>query len=216
MDELSHNPHFKALIVTGSGNKSFVAGADIGEFVSITPEQGRAISIRGNRVFSAIESFNRPVIMAINGYALGGGLELALAGHIRIASENAVLGLPEVGLGIFPGYGGTQRLPALVGKAKAMELIFTADRITAAEALALGLVNYVVNAEKLMEKCMEMVVKIKKNSTKSIALSIEAINAWTHFNGIETEINQFEKCFQGDMSDFKTRVNHFLVGKKSF
>ena len=210
-----HQQDIQVVIVKGSGDKAFVAGADISEFVTVDGKIARKISEDGNRVFAKIEQFKVPVIMAINGYALGGGLELALAGHLRIASENAVLGLPEVSLGLFPGYGGTQRLPSLVGKAKAMELIFTAERISAQEAVRIGLVNSVVTLENLMPTCLTLAEKIKKNSTKAISCSIKAILASGSEVGFNTEITQFEKCFEGDISDFQQRVQQFLQRTKA-
>src|SRR5947209_13726734 len=151
-----HDDAVKAVIVTGGGEKAFVAGADIGELAQKTPTTGKETSERGQFVLSFIERFPKPVIAAINGFALGGGCELALACHIRIASEKAQLGLPEVTLGIIPGYGGTHRMARLLGKGKALELICTGDRIPAAEAERIGLVNKVVAPEELMNVAMEM------------------------------------------------------------
>jgi len=168
-----------AVIVTGGGEKAFVAGADIAELATMTPITGKEVSAKGQEVFSAIERFPKPVIAAINGFALGGGCELALACHIRIASENALIGLPEVTLGIIPGYGGTQRLPRLVGKGKAFELVCTGDAIAAAEAERIGLVNKVVPAGQLITAAEEMARKIASRSPVAVRAAIEAVNRGT-------------------------------------
>jgi len=165
----------KAVIVTGGGEKAFVAGADINELALITPITGKEVAENGQRVFRDIETFPKPVIAAINGFALGGGCELALACHIRIASENAQLGLPEVTLGIIPGYGGTQRMARLLGKGKALELICTGDRIGAAEAERIGLVNRVVPADQLMAVAEELARKIASRGPLAVRAAIEAV-----------------------------------------
>lgn len=165
----------KAVILTGGGEKAFVAGADINELAQMTPITGKATSESGQKVFRAIERFPKPVIAAVNGFALGGGCELALACHIRIASENAKLGLPEVTLGIIPGYGGTQRMARLLGKGKALELILTGDRIGAEEADRIGLVNKVVPADQLMATAEEMARKIASRGPLAVRAAIEAV-----------------------------------------
>ncbi len=165
----------RSVIITGSGEKAFVAGADIKELAEMTPITGKATAERGQRVFRAIEKFPKPVIAAINGFALGGGCELALACHIRIASEKAQMGLPEVTLGIIPGYGGTQRMARLLGKGKALELILTGDRIGAAEAERIGLVNKVVPADQLMTVAEEMARTIAKRGPLAVSAAIEAV-----------------------------------------
>jgi enoyl-CoA hydratase len=165
----------KGVIVTGGGEKAFVAGADINELAQMTPITGKAVAEKGQRVFRAIEKYPKPVIAAINGFALGGGCELALACHIRIASEKAQLGLPEVTLGIIPGYGGTQRMARLLGKGKALELILTGDRIGAAEAERIGLVNKVVPADQLMTVAEEMARTIAKRGPIAVRCAIEAV-----------------------------------------
>ena len=165
----------RCVILTGGGEKAFVAGADINELATMTPISGKAVAERGQAIFSAIERFPKPVIAAINGFALGGGCELALACHIRIASEKAQLGLPEVSLGIIPGYGGTQRMARLLGKGKALELILTGDRIGAAEAERIGLVNKVVPAEQLMTAAEEMGRKIASRGPLAVRAAIEAV-----------------------------------------
>jgi enoyl-CoA hydratase len=165
----------RAVIVTGGGEKAFVAGADINELAQCTPISGRETSERGQSIFSFIERFPKPVIAAINGFALGGGCELALACHIRIASEKAQIGLPEVTLGIIPGYGGTQRMARLVGKAKALELVCSGDRIPAAEAERLGLVNRVVPPDQLLPAAEELAKKIISRGPVAVRAAIEAI-----------------------------------------
>ncbi|HEX6083773.1 MAG TPA: enoyl-CoA hydratase-related protein [Thermoanaerobaculia bacterium] len=165
----------KAVILTGGGEKAFVAGADIRELAEMTPVTGKEIAQKGQRVFRNIERFPKPVIAAVNGFALGGGCELALACHIRIASDRAQLGLPEVTLGIIPGYGGTQRMARLLGKGKALELILTGDRIGAEEALRIGLVNKVVPADELMTAAEEMAGTIAKRGPLAVRAAIEAV-----------------------------------------
>ncbi len=203
------------IILTGSGDKSFVAGADIKEFADFTIAQGGALALTGQQtLFSFIEQLETPVIAAINGFALGGGLELAMASHIRVASSNARMGLPEVSLGVIPGYGGTQRLAQLVGKGKANEMVFTAGMIKADEALSWGLVNHVVAQEQLLEKAAEIAHKILANSSTAIAAAIRSINAGFEdgVNGYETEIEEFGKCF--GTSDFKEGTTAFLEKRK--
>jgi enoyl-CoA hydratase len=165
----------KAVILTGAGEKAFVAGADINELAQATPISGKATAEKGQRVFHAIERFPKPVIAAINGFALGGGCELALACHIRIASEKAKIGLPEVSLGIIPGYGGTQRMARLLGKGKALELILSGDHIGAAEAERIGLVNKVVPAEELMATCEALARRIMSRGPLAVSAAIEAV-----------------------------------------
>ncbi len=165
----------RCVIVTGGGEKAFVAGADISELAQMTPITGKQIAEKGQRVFRAIERFPKPVIAAINGFALGGGCELALACHIRIASEKAQLGLPEVTLGIIPGYGGTQRLARLLGKGKALELILTGDRVGAEEAERIGLVNKVVPADQLLTAAEEMGRKIASRGPLAVRAAIESV-----------------------------------------
>jgi len=203
------------IIITGAGSKAFVAGADIAEFADLDIEGGKNLSKEGHtKVFDLIANGNKPVIAAINGFALGGGLELAMACHIRIASETAKMGLPEVSLGLIPGYGGTQRLTALVGKGKALEMIMTADMITAAEAYQFGLVNHVVSAENLLAKTEEILQKILLRAPLAIAAAIKTVNASTQkdVNGFEIEIEAFGKCF--GTADFKEGVAAFLQKRK--
>jgi enoyl-CoA hydratase len=176
-DEARNDESVKAVILTGGGEKAFVAGADIGELAKMTPITGKATAEKGQRVFSAIERFPKPVIAAVNGFALGGGCELALACHIRIASEKAKLGLPEVTLGIIPGYGGTQRMARLLGKGKALELILTGDMITAADAERIGLVNKVVAPDQLLAEAEAMAKKIASRGPLAVRAAIEAVVA---------------------------------------
>lgn len=201
----------RGVLLTGAGEKAFVAGADISEFSSFNTEEGEALARNGHvTVFNAIENSPKPVVAAINGFALGGGLELAMACHIRVASENAKMGLPEVTLGLIPGYGGTQRLAQLVGKGRAIEMITTADMITAEKAERIGLVNYVVPLAELISKAEEILNKIKQRAPLSVAAAIKSVNAGlaNDVNGFEFEIDQFGKCFGTE--DFKEGVSAFL------
>lgn len=206
----------RVIIITGEGEKAFVAGADISEFANFSIEQGTELAALGQKnLFDFIENLSKPVIACVNGFALGGGLELAMACHFRIASENAKMGLPEVSLGVIPGYGGTQRLPQLVGKGRAMEMIMTATMIDAATALSYGLVNHVVPQAELIEFANNIASKIIKNSPQAIATAIESINA--NFidgtNGYEVEIANFGKCF--GTNDFKEGTKAFLEKRKA-
>lgn len=205
-----------AILLTGAGEKAFVAGADISEFQNYTLEEGKQLAKDGHdNVFNAIENSHKPVIAAINGFALGGGLELAMACHIRIASDNAKLGLPEVTLGLIPGYGGTQRLAQLVGKGLAFEMIFTADMITAEKALHIGLVNHVVAQSDLLAKAEEILGKIKQRAPLALASAVKAVNAGFNpkTDGYQTEIDEFGNCF--DTQDFKEGVSAFLEKRKA-
>lgn len=209
----SNTKEVLGVIITGAGQKAFVAGADISEFSNYNGQQGEYLARNGQEsVFNAIENCPKLVIAAINGFALGGGLELAMACHIRIASENAKLGLPEVTLGLIPGYGGTQRLTQLVGKGKAMEMIATADMISAQDAEKWGLINYVVAQEDLIKKGEEILNKVKQRAPLAVAAAIKAVNAAGTAKGFETEINAFASCF--NTSDFKEGVSAFLEKRK--
>ncbi len=206
----------KVIIITGSGEKAFVAGADISEFSDFSPEEGRELAAKGQKdLFDYVANFPKPVIAAVNGFALGGGLELALAAHFRVASENAKMGLPEVSLGVIPGYGGTQRLPQLVGKGRAMEMIMTAGMIDASQALQYNLINHVTTQEDLLEFTEKIAAKIAKNSLVAIRSAIKAINANYEdgVNGYETEIEEFGKCFGTE--DFKEGTSAFLSKRKA-
>ncbi|MES2589969.1 MAG: enoyl-CoA hydratase-related protein [Bacteroidota bacterium] len=204
------------IILTGSGEKSFVAGADIKEFADFDVNQGKELAAKGQEIlFDFIENMSKPVIAAVNGFALGGGLELAMASHIRIASSNAKMGLPEVSLGVIPGYGGTQRLAQLVGKGKANEMVFTAGMISAEEALKWGLVNDVCALEELHEKADKMASKILNNSATAISSAIKAVNAnfKDGVDGFQTEINEFGACF--GTKDFTEGTTAFLEKRKA-
>lgn len=206
----------KAVIVTGGGEKAFVAGADINELAKLTPITGKETSENGQRVFRAIETFPKPVIAAVNGFALGGGCELALACHVRIASENAQLGLPEVTLGIIPGYGGTQRMVRLLGKGKALELICTGDRIGAAEAEKIGLVNRVVPAEQLMATAEEMAKKMASRGPLAVRAAIEAVMVGSDMGFDEGQV--LEATLFGLLAstdDMKEGMNAFLEKRKA-
>jgi len=190
----------KAAILTGQGAKAFVAGADISEFRDVSDEKGGELSARGQQIFFKIENCPKPFVAAVNGFALGGGCELAMACHFRLASENAKFGQPEVNLGLIPGYGGTQRLTMLVGKGKSMELMMTGNMIDAAEAKELGLVNYVTTPENLLQKTKEILNIIITKSPAAIEAVISAVNSFYEFdkNGFEEEINLFGKVFATD------------------
>jgi enoyl-CoA hydratase len=206
----------KAIVLTGSGEKAFVAGADISEFADFSVVEGAKLAFKGQKIlFNFIEELNTPVIAAINGFALGGGLELAMACHFRIASSNAKMGLPEVSLGVIPGYGGTQRLPQLVGKGRAMEMIMTAGMIDAKQALNYGLVNHVKSQEELLSFCYEIANKIKRNSPIAIGKAIQSINAGFKDgeNGYFVEVEQFGKCFGTE--DFSEGTTAFLEKRKA-
>ena len=214
-DALESDLNIKAIILTGSGEKAFVAGADISEFAHFTADEGATLAREGQEIlFNFIENLATPVIAAINGFALGGGLELAMACHFRIASENAKMGLPEVSLGVIPGYGGTQRLPQLVGKGKAMEMIMTAGMISAEEAKAFGLVNHVTTQEELIPLVEKIASKILRNSSVAISAAILAVNANFEdgVNGFDTEINAFGDCFGTE--DFREGTTAFLEKRK--
>ncbi len=214
--DAENDKNIRALIITGSGQKAFVAGADIAEFANFNIEEGKQLSSIGHfKIFNFIENYSKPVIAAINGFALGGGLELAMACHMRVASTNAKMGLPEVSLGIIPGYGGTQRLAQLVGKGKAFEMIVTADMITAEDAYKWGLVNHVTTQDELLTKCFEITSKIASKSPVAVKTAIKAINAGynNHLNGYEVEIEEFGKIFGS--GDFKEGVAAFLEKRKA-
>ena len=216
LSALKDDRNIKCVIITGSGEKAFVAGADIKEFAHFDVEQGKKLARSGQEnLFDFIENFPKPVIAAINGFALGGGLELAMACHFRIASENARMGLPEVSLGVIPGYGGTQRLPQLIGKGKAMELITTAKMMNADEALQYRLVNYVVSLDELIDKAMKLAAAISNNSPQAINSAIKAVNAGfeTNVDGYEKEIEEFGNCFGSD--EFKEGTSAFMEKRKA-
>jgi enoyl-CoA hydratase len=213
---IDENPEVRVIIITGTGEKAFVAGADIAEFAHFSAEEGALLAAKGQQLlFDFIENMKTPVIAAVNGFALGGGLELAMACHFRIASENAKMGLPETSLGVIPGYGGTQRLAQLVGKGRAMEMILTAGMIDADTAKIYGLVNHVVPQEELFSAYMTVATRIMKNSPVAISKAIEAVNAnfISGVNGFDVEIKNFGDCFATD--DFKEGTTAFLEKRKA-
>jgi enoyl-CoA hydratase len=210
------NPEIKVIVITGSGEKAFVAGADISEFAHFSDQEGATLARKGQEMlFDFIENLKTPVIAAINGFALGGGLELAMACHFRIASDNAKMGLPETSLGVIPGYGGTQRLPQLVGKGRAMEMIMTAGMIDAQTAKAYGLVNHVVPQVDLFATYNQLADKIMRNSPIAISKAIEAVNAnyKDGTNGFDVEIRTFGECFA--TQDFKEGTTAFLEKRRA-
>jgi enoyl-CoA hydratase len=215
-DDVYNNPEIKSVILTGAGEKSFVAGADISEFTSLNGSGGAELAKRGqDLVFSKIENCPKPVVAAVNGFALGGGCELTMSCHFRIASENAKFGQPEVNLGLIPGYGGTQRLTQLIGKGKAMELMMTADMIGADEAKSLGLVNHVLPLPELLGKAREILQKVNTKAPVAVAKVIACVNeaAKGDPQGFKNEIARFGECF--DTEDMKEGTGAFLEKRKA-
>lgn len=215
-DQANNDDKTKVIVLTGSGEKAFVAGADISEFAHFSVDEGGKLAAKGQELlFDFVENLSTPVIAAVNGFALGGGLELAMSCHFRVASTNAKMGLPEVSLGVIPGYGGTQRLPQLIGKGRAMEMIMTAGMIDANQALSYGLVNHVKSQEELLSFAHELAGKIMRNSSVAIGKAIKAVNA--NFkegkDGFKVEIKQFGKCFGTE--DFKEGTTAFLEKRKA-
>ncbi len=203
------------IILTGAGAKAFVAGADISEFSSYTVEEGKMLSAEGQKVFKSIEQCPKPVIAAVNGFALGGGCELAMSCHLRVASDNAKFGQPEVKLGLIPGYAGTQRLVQLIGKGKAMELLMTADMIGAEEALKLGLINYMTTPDQLMTMVINIMNKIKAQSPRAIQGIVNCVDAYftDGVDGAAFEVEEFGNCF--GTNDFTEGVSAFLEKRKA-
>ena len=212
---VSSDEEIGVVCITGSGDKAFVAGADIKEFAEYTVSQGGELAASGQeKLFNLLENLTKPTIAVINGFALGGGLELAMACHIRIASANARMGLPEVSLGVIPGYGGTQRLPQLIGRGRANQLIFTGEMISADQAAQWGLVNTVVEQEVLKDEANALAQKMLKNSPNAIATAIKAVNAgFQTKHGLDTEIELFASCF--GTKDFQIGTNAFLTKQKA-
>jgi enoyl-CoA hydratase len=208
LDEIENNSDIKAVILTGAGQKGFVAGADISEFIGLSKEEGQALAKKGQDIFFHIENNRRPIVAAVNGFALGGGCELAMACHFRIASENAKFGQPEVNLGLIPGYGGTQRLVQLIGKGRALELLLTGNMIDAQTALHYGLVNYVVPQEELLNKAVSILKMIVAKAPLSISKCITAANAAFTETGYQTEVEAFGECFATE--DMKEGTKAFL------
>ncbi len=214
IDEVYKNSEVKSAIITGSGNKAFVAGADISEFIGLTPAEGKALAQKGQDIFNKIENAPKPIIAAVNGFALGGGCELAMACHFRIASDNAKFGQPEVNLGLIPGYGGTQRLTQLIGKGRALELLMTGNMMDANTALQYGLVNHITSSENVLSKTTEILQLIQTKAPIAIAGCIQTANAVfdEKQNGFETEVNTFAHCFSTD--DMKEGTKAFLEKRK--
>jgi enoyl-CoA hydratase len=210
-----NEPEIKGVIITGSGEKAFVAGADISEIANVSESEAKKFSENGQAIFKLIEDCPKPVIAAVNGFALGGGCELAMACHLRVASENAKFGLPEVSLGIIPGYGGTQRMTKLIGKGKAFELVLTGDMIEALEAQALGLVNHVVTKVELLPKTIEILKKIMQRAPFAMARAIHCINLAGEGTeeGYKAEAKAFSLCCK--TSDFKEGTLAFLEKRKA-
>ncbi len=216
VDEIYNNAEIKTALFTGAGEKAFVAGADISEFTTLDKDGGMELARRGaDLVFNRIENCSKPIVAAINGFALGGGCELAMSCHFRTASENAKFGQPEVNLGLIPGYGGTQRLTKLIGKGKAMELILTADMIGAEEAKSLGLVNHVFPIADLVTKTKDILLKIQTKAPIAVGHSIALVNDASncHPDGLAHEIERFGACFATE--DTKEGVSAFLNKRKA-
>lgn len=215
LDELESDASLKSAIITGSGPKAFVAGADISEFSGLTKEQAMQLAKRGQDTFFRIENSSKPIVAAVNGFALGGGCELAMACHFRIASENAKFGQPEVNLGLIPGYGGTQRLVQLIGKGKALELLMSAGMVDAQEAKSLGLVNHVTLPEVLLEHTRQILTVINSKAPLAVACCIKAANAVFDEtqNGYDAEVREFGNCF--DTEDMKEGTTAFLEKRKA-
>ena len=206
--EAQNNGDIAGIILTGSGPKAFAAGADIEEFANYSVDEGTALAAAGHAVMNTIENSTKPVIAAVNGFALGGGCELAMACHIRIAATNAKFGQPEVNLGLIPGYAGTQRLIRYIGKAKALELLFTADIINAEKALQWGLVSDITTPEELLNRCKSILDKVKTKSPLTIARIIKLSNDYDNGTGFEEEIKEFGESF--GTADFKEGTEAFL------
>ena len=215
IDDIASDPNVKSVIITGAGPKAFVAGADITEFSGLDKSQAMALAKRGQDVFFKIENCNKPIVAAVNGFALGGGCELAMACHFRVASDNAKFGQPEVNLGLIPGYGGTQRLVQHIGKGKAMELLLSAQMIDANESRELGLVNYVTSPDTLLEHTKKILTLVNGKAPLAVAGCIRAANAVfdEKKDGYAEEIAEFGNCF--DTADMKEGTTAFLEKRKA-
>jgi enoyl-CoA hydratase len=215
IDQVYTDSNIQGVILTGSGPKAFVAGADISEFLSLSTGEGSSLAKKGQDIFTRLENSPKPVIAAVNGFALGGGCELAMSCHIRIASTHAKFGQPEVNLGIIPGYGGTQRLAQLIGKGKALELMMSAEMIGSEQALQLGLVNHVTEPDQLMNKCVELMNTILSKGPGAIARVIAAVNAGynNRVNGYDEEARLFGECFNTE--EMKEGVRAVLEKRKA-
>jgi enoyl-CoA hydratase len=213
MNEIETNTEIKAVIITGSGQKAFVAGADISEFVGLTNEEGQVLAKTGQDIFFRIENCTKPIVASVNGFALGGGCELAMACHFRVASDNAKFGQPEVNLGLIPGYGGTQRLVQLIGKGRALELLMSGNMIDASIALEYGLVNHVVPQDDLLPKAKMILEQIIAKAPIAIGKCIAAANAvFLNQNGYDVELKSFGDCF--GTNDMKEGTSAFLEKRK--
>jgi len=215
INEIENDPGIRSAIITGAGQKAFVAGADITELGGLNKEQAMALAKRGQDIFFKIESCNKPIVAAVNGFALGGGCELSMACHFRIASDNAKFGQPEVSLGLIPGYGGTQRLVQLIGKGRAIELLISGNMIDANTALQYGLVNYVVKQEELLSKAGSILETINSKAPLAVASCIKAANAVFDetTDGYDLEIKEFGNCFATD--DMREGTSAFLEKRKA-
>jgi enoyl-CoA hydratase len=215
VDEVYHNPEIKSAIITGAGAKAFVAGADISEFVGLSVEEGKALAKKGQDIFFKIENSPKPIVACVNGFALGGGCELAMSCHFRLAADNAKFGQPEVNLGLIPGYGGTQRLTQLIGKGRALELLLSGALIDAAAALNYGLVNYILPQEELIPKAKTILQTINSKAPLAVANCISAANAVfdNNKNGYEIELDAFGACFGTE--DMKEGTAAFLEKRKA-
>jgi len=213
IEEAETNAAIKSVIITGAGNKAFVAGADISEFASLTAREGAALAKRGQDIFDRIEKSSKPIVAAVNGFALGGGCELALACHFIYASENAKFGQPEVNLGLIPGYGGTQRLTQLVGRNRSMELLLSGNMLSAKEAMEYGIVNKITAIEELIPKTKDILQTIQAKGPIAVAKIIECVNQFDHTQqGYDFEIQKFGECFQTE--DMKEGAAAFLEKRK--
>jgi enoyl-CoA hydratase len=214
IDDVYKNPEIRSVIITGAGNKAFIAGADISEFLELDPSEATELSARGHKVFDKIENSPKPIVAAVNGFALGGGCELALACHFIYASENAKFGQPEVNLGLIPGYGGTQRLTQLIGRNLAMELLMSGNMISAKEAMDMGVVNRVFSAEELLPKAKEILSLIQTKAPIAVSKVIECVNNFDHTQqGYDLEIKKFGECFATE--DAKEGATAFLEKRKA-
>jgi enoyl-CoA hydratase len=215
LDEIYNNKEIRSAIIIGAGPKAFVAGADISEFNGLNKEAAMVMAKKGQDIFFKIENSPKPIVAAVNGFALGGGCELAMSCHFRIATENAKFGQPEVNLGLIPGYGGTQRLVQLIGKGRATELLISANMIDAATAFLYGLVNYVVKPEELLSKAISILTLINSKAPLAVAGCIKAANAVfdEKQNGFDLEIKEFGNCF--DTEDMKEGTSAFLEKRKA-
>lgn len=213
INEIYQNREIRSAIITGAGTKAFVAGADISEFLELSALQATELSARGHKVFDKIENSQKPIVAAVNGFALGGGCELALACHFIYASENAKFGQPEVNLGLIPGYGGTQRLTQLVGRNLAMELLMSGNMISAKEAMDYGMVNKVFSTEELLPKTKEILSLIQSKAPIAVAKVIECVNNFDHTQeGYDLEVKKFGECFATE--DAKEGASAFLEKRK--